>query len=94
MQLNIKVVKKWQPPPPPPPLPFLPSHFFINISFQGYPPFLAKFWVSPQVIQFFEGPTPPLIRRERGGRSSYTSTLQNFARRHFFDVNGVSAVIS
>ena len=59
MQLNIKVVKNWQPLPLP--------HFFIKISFQGYPPCLAKFWVSPQVTQFFKGPTPPLMRRERGG---------------------------
>ena len=47
MQLNIKVIKKWQRP-----------HFYINPPFQGYAPFLAKFLVLPQVTQFFEGPTP------------------------------------
>ena len=63
MQLNCKVIKKWQPP-----------HFYINPhSFQGYPPLVAKFLVSPpppltQVTQFLEGPTSPLIR---GGGSHY-----------------------
>ena len=35
--------------------------------FQCYPPFLAKFLVTPQVTQFFEGPTPPPLIRGRGG---------------------------
>ena len=56
MQLNIKVIKKWQPP--------------ISTStppFQGYLPYLAKLLVPPQVTQFFEGPTPlPPLIRERG----------------------------
>ena len=37
MQLNCKVIKKWQPP-----------HFYINPhSFQAYPPLVAKFLVPP-----------------------------------------------
>ena len=51
MQLNCKVIKKWQPPFPP----FLHQPFS---SFQGYPPFLAKSLVPHQVTQFLEGPTP------------------------------------
>ena len=35
MQLNCKVIKKWQ----------TPTHFYIKPTFQGYPPFLAKFLV-------------------------------------------------
>ena len=35
-------------------------HFYINLPFQGYPFFLAKFLLPPQVTQFLEGPTPPL----------------------------------
>ena len=38
IELNCKVVKKWQAP-----------HFYINPPFQVYPPFLAKSFVSPQV---------------------------------------------
>ena len=48
MQLNRKVIKKWQTP--------------ISTStpfFQGYSYFLAKFLVPPQVIQFLECPTSP-----------------------------------
>ena len=48
MQLNCKVIKKWQPPISTSTLPF-----------QGYPPFLAKFLVPPQVTQFLEGPNLP-----------------------------------
>ena len=51
MQLNFKVIKKWQP-----------RIFTSTPLFLGYLPFLAKFWVtSPQVAQFLEGPTstPP-----------------------------------
>ena len=55
MKLNCKVKKNGNPPPPPPYLcqPPLPT-------FQDYPPFLAKSLVppSPQVTQFWEGPTP------------------------------------
>ena len=57
--MNRKVVKKWQRPPP------------ISTStpaFQGCPPFLAKFLAPPQVTQFLEGPTPPLIRGRGGGQ--------------------------
>ena len=50
MQLNCKVIKKVATP-----------HFYINPShFQGYLPFLAKFWVPPPVAQFLEGPSHPL----------------------------------
>ena len=33
----VWLTQKWQPPP----------HFYINPPFQGYPPFLAKFWYPP-----------------------------------------------
>ena len=49
--LNCKVVKKVATPP-------------ISTSippFQVYPLFLAKNFIPPQVTQFLEGPTPPLI---------------------------------
>ena len=59
MQLNCKVIKKWQHP-----------HFYINPipPFQGYPPFPAKVLVpTPQVTQFLEGPMPPLpFNKEEG----------------------------
>ena len=61
MQLNIRVIKKWQPP--------------ISTStplFQGYPPFLAKYLVPPQVTQFFEGPTPS---SDKGGGGIPTMLL-------------------
>ena len=60
MQLNIKVIKKWQPP-----------HFYINPPFQGYPPFLAKFLLPLQVTPFFEGPNHPPLIRGRGGSMLY-----------------------
>ena len=55
MQLNIKVIKKWQPhhfyvtPPPPPPPPII----------SGLSPLSSKIFGTSQVTQFFEGPTPP-----------------------------------
>ena len=67
MQLNCKVIKKWQPP--------------ISASkppFQGYPPFLLKFLVPPlpQVTQFLEGlrrsyPPPPHPFNKGAGGSNY-----------------------
>ena len=55
MQLNCKLIKKWQPPPPP---------FLYQPLFQGYPYILPKFLVPPQVTQFLESPTPlPLMKR-------------------------------
>ena len=48
MQLNCKVIKKWQP-----------LISTLTPTFLGYPPFLAKFLVSPQMTQFLEGPNPP-----------------------------------
>ena len=51
MQLNCKVIKKVANPP-----------FLHQPHFQGFPPFLAKFLVLPQVTHFLEGPAPPLIR--------------------------------
>ena len=65
MQLNCKVIKKWQPPFPP----FLHQPF---PSFEGYPPFLAKSLVPHQVTQFLEGPTP--LNKGRGG-SNYVCSL-------------------
>ena len=51
IELNCKVIKKVASP-----------HFYINPPFQVYTPFLAKKFVPPpQVTQFLEGPTPPLI---------------------------------
>ena len=68
MQLNIRLNKKV-------------SNFYINLLFQGYAPFLAKFLVppppppTPQVTQFFEGPPPPIPLFNRGegarGGSNY-----------------------
>ena len=48
MQLDCKVIKKWQPP----------ISILTLPPFQGYPTFLAKFLVPPEVTQFLEGPTP------------------------------------
>ena len=52
MQLNCKVIKKWQTP-----------HFYIFFPFfRVIPPILEKFLVPTQVTQFFQGSTfPPLI---------------------------------
>ena len=55
MWLNCKLKKKCPPAP----------HFYIELPFQAYPPFLAKNFVPPlQVTQFLEGSTlsPSLIR--------------------------------
>ena len=41
----------WQPPPPPP--------YHQLLTFQVYPPFLAKNVEPSLVIQFLEDPTPP-----------------------------------
>ena len=54
IELNCKVAKKLQPPPPflhqrPPP-------------FSGLSLLSSKKIHTPQVTQFLEGPTPPLIR--------------------------------
>ena len=68
MQLNCKVIKKWQPPLP------------ISIStppFQGYQPFLAIFLVPSQVTRFLEGATPPPPLIKRGG-SNYDTTWQRY----------------
>ena len=50
MQLNCKVIKKWQPP-----------YFYINPLFSGLFPLSSKIFGTPQVNQFLEGPTtaPP-----------------------------------
>ena len=54
MQLNIKIIKKWQTPPPPP--------------FSGLSTLSSKlFGTPPQVTQVFEGPTPPFNKGEGGG---------------------------
>ena len=48
MQLNCKVIKKWQ------------LSSTSTPPFQSYTPFLPKFLVPPpQVTQFLEGPAPP-----------------------------------
>ena len=86
MQLNIKVIKKWQPP--------------ISIStplFQGYPHFPPKLWVPPpQETEFFEGPIPhahPLGLRGRGGGSNYvfksqsSSTVKKMAAINVISLN-------
>ena len=57
IELNCKVVKKWQPP----------IHFYINPPFQVYPPFLAKNFVPPPPPSdsiFGRSYSPPLIRGE------------------------------
>ena len=63
MQLNIKVIKKWQP-----------HHFYVNPPpppiISGLSPLSSKIFGTSQVTQFFEGPTPPpplLIQGEEGG---------------------------
>ena len=54
MQLNIKVIKTWQPP-----------DFYINPPFSGLSPLSSKiFGTPPQVTQFIEAPTPLSIRGE------------------------------
>ena len=63
MQLNCKVIKKVANPP-----------FLHQPHFQGFPPFLAKFLVLPQVTHFLEGPAPPLIR---GGGGVPTMSVNN-----------------
>ena len=76
MQLNCKVIKKWHPPLP---------HFYINSPpFQGYPPFLGKFWYPPpQVTQFLEGPTP---FNKQGGPTMVSHNKNNGHReKHCFD---------
>ena len=72
MQLNCKVIKKWQTLSPPPPQFLSQRH-----RFQGYPHILAKFLVPPKVNQFLKGPTtpnpvpPPFNKRRKG--SNYES---------------------
>ena len=93
MQLNIKVIKTWQPPDlyinPPPPFSGL---SLLSSKIFGTPP-------PPQVTQFVEGPTPLSIRGEGShydichlGTSvtpeaylepSRTSTTGAFLRRKF-----------
>ena len=69
MQLNCKVIKKWQPPSP---------HFYINPLFSGYPPFLAKVLVHHKWLNFRKIlPSTPLIRERRGrGGSNYDTCFQ------------------
>ena len=55
MQSNCKVIKKVANPP-----------FLHQPHFQGFPPFLAKFLVLPQVTHFLEGPAPPPLIRGGG----------------------------
>ena len=92
MQLNIKVIKKWQRPPPPP----------ISTStppFHGYPLFLAKFLVergyNPGDSIFWRSypppPIPPIFNkggRGRGGggptmTSRFLSQIINFKLGQF-----------
>ena len=54
IELNCKVAKKLQPPPP-----FLHQR---PPSFSGLSLLSSKKIHTPQVTQFLEGPTPPLIR--------------------------------
>ena len=68
MQLNIKVIKKWQTP--------------ISTStpqFQGYPPFLVKFLVppSPRWLNFLKVLPPPLIRADFNYAAACRSLKEN-----------------
>ena len=67
MQLNCKVIKKWQPPSP---------HFYINPPFSGLSSLFSKIFGTPQVTQFSEGPT--LRPFNKGGRrgSNYDTCFQ------------------
>ena len=49
MQLKCKEIKKVATP-----------HFYINPSFQSYPPFLAKFLVPPKYLNFWKVLPNPL----------------------------------
>ena len=62
MQLNCKVIKKWQ----------LPPISSSNPPFQDYPPFLVRFLVLPKVTQFLEGPAS---LPEQGGSSNYVNDI-------------------
>ena len=68
MQLNIKVIKKWQAPPP---------IYTSTPPFQGYPPFLAEFLVGPHVTQFLK--VLPLVNTlgEIGGGGELKRVLRN-----------------
>ena len=71
MQLNIKVIKKWQTP--------------ISTStnpFQGYPPFLAKFLVPLRWLNFLKVlPCPPL---KKGGGVVPTIIMLDILEGHSF----------
>ena len=43
--------------------------------FQVYPLFLAKYFEAPQVIQFLEGPTPPLFNKGGEGVGGGVPTM-------------------
>ena len=58
MQLKCKVIRKWEP---------LPPISTSNPPFHGYPPFLAKLLLPPQVTQFLEVPTPHFHKGGGGG---------------------------
>ena len=67
MQLNCKVIKKWQPP----------SHrFYINPSFSGLSSLFSKIFGTPQVTQFSEGPTVHPFNKGGGGDSNYDTCFQ------------------
>ena len=73
MQLNIKVIKKWQPPCP------------ISTStppFQGWAPLSSKIFGTPQVTQFFEGPSLPPFKK--GGGVVPTIIMLDILEGHSF----------
>ena len=83
MQLNCKVIKKWQPPSP-----------FSELSSIS-----SKIFGTPQVTQFLEGPTLPLphpclIRggREEGGGSNYDKSQCDLKKQNIISNKTSSAV--
>ena len=82
MQLNCKVIKKWQ----------LPPISIWTLPFQGYPPFIAKCILGtppPKWLNFWRVLPPPLIMKE--GESNYAARPALDFRGNYMKIHFASA---
>ena len=61
----------------------------------GYTSTLVGFWICAEILELLKkNQLEKLISPMKRSTYLHTSTMQNFARQHFFEVNGISIIFS